>query len=700
MSSTPPDGGRGRTVGRRPSEPMSVPGASTMRFAQSEERSALFSADSGDSLSAYASGNSRNSYGSTGNASTPLDATGGPHSDPSTASALLNTASNNMVEPLLENGTRVDAKVSPDSRCCCCSVRSRVFRSLILFLACSLTFGSYFAYDNPGALTHDFKIYISHNSTAYYEWMYSIYSWPNTVQPFIGGILIDRFFGLRSAAITFCLLIAVGTSIVAAAGSIGSSMSADEAKTSYLTFYIAVAGRFVFGLGGESLTVTQNTFIARWFSGRELATAFAITLSFSRIGSALNFVVEKPISNTWGFHWALWASSAFCFLSLLAGFQLSYLDRLGEQLGVVGQKDKTRKSKKSDIEADGDSGISATSNTGASTGGGCDEDEDSDEEDEEPKCSDVGKVLRLRETLMYFICLSFYVAVFVFITIASQFFQRKFDLKPSVANSYVAIPYTVSACISPFLGFLIDWMGYSAQLVFLASCSLAAIHVCFATTMLPPFPMMIWMGVTYSLCAASLWPMVALIVPIKQLGTAYGLMTALQNLGLAVVPLAIGPMVDDDILESYIQVEWIFAGCSAASAVLTLCLMSADGWLGKGLLYSSSGRIRKIQAKKLKEERARAKERARLRESQAASRMLRDDHVRDVDRRSDSNAGSKQLQKLTNSWQSTFSGTGTMSNLSSPGGEAGVFSPKTTVQLRSDYFRRLDILLRRKGGLS
>ena len=155
------------------------------------------------------------------------------------------------------------------------------------------------------------------------------------------------------------------------------------------------------------------------------------------------------------------------------------------------------------------------------------------EEESEPNWRDISKVLRLREILIYIVCMSFYVAVFVFITIASPFFQRKFSVTPSVANTYVAIPYTVSAIISPILGFCIDYIGYSAQWVLLACLSLTAIHLTLATTMFPPYAMMIWMGCTYSLCAASLWPMVALIVNIKQLGSAYGLMTALQNLGLA-----------------------------------------------------------------------------------------------------------------------------------------------------------------------
>ena len=45
------------------------------------------------------------------------------------------------------------------------------------------------------------------------------------------------------------------------------------------------------------------------------------------------------------------------------------------------------------------------------------------------------------------------------------------------------------------------------------------------------------MGVAYSVCAAALWPSVALLVDTDKLGTAYGLMTALQNLGLAIAPL-------------------------------------------------------------------------------------------------------------------------------------------------------------------
>ena len=52
------------------------------------------------------------------------------------------------------------------------------------------------------------------------------------------------------------------------------------------------------------------------------------------------------------------------------------------------------------------------------------------------------------------------------------------------------------------------------------------------------------MGVTYSILASSLWPMVSIVIPDHQLGTAYGLMQSIQNLGLAVISIAAGAIVD------------------------------------------------------------------------------------------------------------------------------------------------------------
>lgn len=50
------------------------------------------------------------------------------------------------------------------------------------------------------------------------------------------------------------------------------------------------------------------------------------------------------------------------------------------------------------------------------------------------------------------------------------------------------------------------------------------------------------MGITYSIYVAALWPMVALVVKPQVVGSAYGLATSLQNIGLALGPMVVGAL--------------------------------------------------------------------------------------------------------------------------------------------------------------
>ena len=74
---------------------------------------------------------------------------------------------------------------------------------------CFLFPGSYFCYDNPGALQdiikRDMKV-----STSEYMTLYAWYSWPNVVLCFFGGFLIDKVFGIRMGAIIFAAFVTAG----------------------------------------------------------------------------------------------------------------------------------------------------------------------------------------------------------------------------------------------------------------------------------------------------------------------------------------------------------------------------------------------------------------------------------------------------------------------------------------------------------
>ena len=81
----------------------------------------------------------------------------------------------------------------------------------------------------------------------------------------------------------------------------------------------------------------------------------------------------------------------------------------------------------------------------------------------------------------------------------------------------MSLPYTISAGLSPLLGYGIDRVGRSLGWVLLATIFLVSIHMtlAFMSSTIDPLFTMIWLGVTYSTCAAGLWPMVALLVDSK-----------------------------------------------------------------------------------------------------------------------------------------------------------------------------------------
>jgi MFS family permease len=55
---------------------------------------------------------------------------------------------------------------------------------------------------------------------------------------------------------------------------------------------------------------------------------------------------------------------------------------------------------------------------------------------------------------------------------------------------------------------------------------------------------MFFLGMAFSLIPATMWPSVAKIVDEPRLGTAYGLMFSIQNIGLWAFPILIGTVLD------------------------------------------------------------------------------------------------------------------------------------------------------------
>jgi len=105
---------------------------------------------------------------------------------------------------------------------------------------------------------------------------------PNIILPFFGGLLV-MYFGIRTMYFVFGVFLMLGQFIFALGGS-------------YNSIYIMLLGRIIFGFGGESLNITQNGMICKWFLKSEIALPLGMTISISRLGSVLNDNVSPRLS--------------------------------------------------------------------------------------------------------------------------------------------------------------------------------------------------------------------------------------------------------------------------------------------------------------------------------------------------------------------------------------------------------------------
>ena len=129
-------------------------------------------------------------------------------------------------------------------------------------------------------------------------------------------------------------------------------------------------------------------------------------------------------------------------------------------------------------------------------------------------------------------------------------------------------------CFAPFAGGLVDRIGRRASLMVLGSLLMIPCYLVLAYTMVPPYLPMILLGAAFVLVPAAMWPAVPLIVEKKIVGTAFGLMTMIQNAGLALFPWLNGKL--RVATHNYEASMVMFASLGACGFVFALLLLRAD----------------------------------------------------------------------------------------------------------------------------
>ncbi len=106
------------------------------------------------------------------------------------------------------------------------------------------------------------------------------------------------------------------------------------------------------------------------------------------------------------------------------------------------------------------------------------------------------------------------------------------------------------------------------------------------------YAIFVFIGIAYSTCAAALWPCVAYEVPQAMLGSAYGIMNAIQNTGIAIAPLLIAAILEATNQDYKIMV-FCFGCCASVSAMLSCALLYVDYQRGE-IINAPAWKLRKM----------------------------------------------------------------------------------------------------------
>lgn len=383
-----------------------------------------------------------------------------------------------------------------------------------LALACLVVpmFGSYFFDDMFSSLSQLFRnpelLELGWDSADYgvYAGGYSFLCvWGGLI---VCGMLLDKW-GVRVTGSIFVGLMAAGAAIVTLA--ITSGMAPESSLA------LAYAGCMIFGLGSEIAGVAVTRSIAKWFKGHNMALAMGLQLAIARLGTALALILSPILVS---------AKPAGCSYILMETARPAFAGLILLLAGTVLW------------------GIFVAMDARFDSMTGSTDKKETAEEDKF-KFSDIFKVLGNKYFILSaLLCVFFYCSIISFKKFATSILIPRFDIPVESASLMVSMIPFFTVIFAPLFGFLVDKSGKGTRWMIVGSILVLAAHlmIAFAPQGASAFgyTAIAMLGIGYSLVPAALWPTVSRIVPEKNLGTAYSLMYWIQNMGMLLVPVAVG----------------------------------------------------------------------------------------------------------------------------------------------------------------
>jgi MFS family permease len=396
-----------------------------------------------------------------------------------------------------------------------------VWRWSVLVAISVAMFGNYYVYDSIAPVADLLQKQLGFTDTQI-GWLNGIYSLPNIFVVLIGGVIVDRF-GTRLATLAFAVICSIGALVTAI-------------SPSYL---MMETGRLVFGLGAESMIVAITVAIGQWFVGRQLGFAFGVNLSIARAGS-----YSADLSTSWfkplydrGWQSPLLLAVGFSLIAVVACVVYYLMDRRVARDYDVPQPSPSDRFVWSDL-------------------------------------------WRFDRSFWYVIglCVTFYSVIFPFrSTFAIKYFQHAHGVTLQEAGALNGYVFLAAIVATPLFGLMADRVGHRAAFMAFGCFLLAAVFPILAYTNANLWITTVMIGIAFSLIPAIIWPAVPYLVEPNRLGTAYGLMTMVQAMGLTSINLLAGALNDyygasETNPAGYTPMLWLFLVLSLFGFVFAYAL--------------------------------------------------------------------------------------------------------------------------------
>jgi len=378
----------------------------------------------------------------------------------------------------------------------------------------------------------------------------------------LSGIILDKM-GIR-----FTILLASITMVSGAAIKFSALKYIDHASMSNILGWelptnalLAYCGFAIFGVGVEMAGITVSKTIVKWFKGKEMALAMGLEMAIARLGVFAVFRLSPIFANAssdnpadWDAANSVFMGMAFLCIGALTSLIYVFMDvKLDKQLGDAAKLAP----------------------------------------EDEFKISDLGKIFTNPGFIAIAgLCVLFYSAIFPFQKFATDMLSSKLNVSITDASNLFSFFPIGAMVLTPFIGLFLDLKGKGASLMLYGAILLVVSHLIFALVPNASFSYVlalgtiVILGTAFSLVPASMWPSIPKIVEDRYLGTAYGCIFWIQNIGLMLVPGIIGwsitasnPGVAEKIAAkvegaayNYMVPELIFAAFGVAAIVLALYL--------------------------------------------------------------------------------------------------------------------------------